>query len=120
MKNNQNGFVGVVLAVVGVFLLIALPLILNVLYVYGTQQDRTFTINKSERITNSDGQGSKYLVFTESGVYQNKDSILRLKFNSSDVYNQLKEGKTYECDTFGWRIPFFSTYPNIVSCEEKQ
>lgn len=115
VKNNQQGFVGAVLAVVGVLLLFLLPL----MYVYGTQQDRTVTVNKSERIVESDGS-ARYLVFAKEEVFQNKDSFLRLKFNSSDVYNQLENGKSYTCDTYGWRIPFFSVYPNIVSCNENK
>lgn len=56
----------------------------------------------------------------QDGVYENTDSLLRMKFNSADVYGQLQNGKTYTCDTYGWRVPFFSIYPNIVKCEEKR
>lgn len=96
-------------------ILISGLVLLTPLYVYGTQQDTTITINKSERI--QEGNSSKYLIYTQEGVYENTDSFLRLKFNSSDVYNQLEAKKTYNCDTYGWRIPLFSVYPNIVSCK---
>lgn len=119
MNKRQEGFIGAVVAVFAVVLLILVPLFLNIFYVYGTQQDRTITVNKTERVNSTDNSSSKYLVYTEQGVFENTDSLLRLKFNSSDVYNEVKEGKTYVCDTYGWRIPFFSQYPNIVSCEEK-
>lgn len=117
-NKRQSGFIGAVLAVFAVFLLLVGPFIFNLFYVYGTQQDRTITVNKTERIVNQDS--SKYLVYAEEGVFENTDSLLRWKFNSADVYNDILENQKYNCDTYGWRIPFFSTYPNIVSCERVQ
>lgn len=65
----------------------------------------------------------KYLVFTklEDGsvrVFQNTDSPLEWKFNSSDIQGELEVGKTYALRTYGWRIPFFSKYENLVSVTE--
>jgi len=89
------------------------------LYVYATQQNRKITVKKVERIITPYGEKSKYLIYAEDGVYENTDNILRMKFNSADVYGQLQNGKTYMCDTYGWRVPLLSIYPNIVKCEEK-
>ena len=57
-----------------------------------------------------------YLVYTDREVFANKDQILVGKFNSSDVQNQVLQAKdqTCELDVYGWRIPFFSVYRNIV------
>lgn len=89
----------------------------NALYVYGTGDQVTFTVTDKERIVESAGETttSKYLVFTDSETFENTDSLLRLKFNSSDVQGQLQEGKTYEAEVYGWRIPFLSSYRNIVN-----
>lgn len=77
-----------------------------------------FTINKSERVCDG-GKGScKYLVYTDSGVFEDTDSIINHKYNSSDLYNQLKNNHTYDCDVTGFRIPFWSEYQNIISCTE--
>ncbi len=82
---------------------------------YGTQRTVDFTVNHKERTGGEDG---KYLVFTdEEGVFENKDAFLYLKFDSSDVYNQLQEGGEYRCEVYGWRFGLFSWYPNIKSCE---
>ena len=103
-----------------VWIVVAIVIVLPpFLYVYATQQDRKITIKKTERIITSYGEKSKYLIYAEDGVYENTDNILRMKFNSSDVYGQLQNGKTYMCDTYGWRVPLLSIYPNIVKCEEK-
>jgi hypothetical protein len=81
-----------------------------------TRQTETFTVNKSERVQYD--KSSKYLIFTDTGVYENTDSLFNLKFNSSDLYNQIKAGKTYTCQTWGWRVEIFSSYRNILSCTE--
>lgn len=101
--------------VAAVVLLIAGGFALTLYSTYGTQRTVEFTVNHKER---TGGDNGKYLVFTdEEGVFENKDSVLFLKFDSSDVFNQLKEGGEYSCDVYGWRFGLFSWYPNIKSCE---
>lgn len=74
------------------------------------------TVVKSERI--QDGKQSYYLVFGENEVYQNEDSWLNGKFNSSDVYRDIEPGKKYRFEVIGWRWPLMSWYRNIVKFEE--
>lgn len=79
----------------------------------------TATIDNKENVVHGSGDGveSKYLIFTDKEVLQNIDSLLFLKFNSSDFYNQIKIGKTYRFKVVGWRIPFFSMYRNVIKIE---
>lgn len=123
MKNtklsiNLSTIIDRILTVMFIPAVIAI-LSLPFLYVYATQQNRKITVKKVERIITPYGEKSKYLIYAEDGVYENTDNILRMKFNSADVYGQLQNGKTYMCDTYGWRVPLLSIYPNIVKCEEK-
>ena len=123
MKNtklsiNLSTLIDRILTVMFIPAVIAI-LSLPFLYVYATQQNRKITVKKVERIITPYGEKSKYLIYAEDGVYENTDNILRMKFNSADVYGQLQNGKTYMCDTYGWRVPLLSIYPNIVKCEEK-
>jgi hypothetical protein len=65
----------------------------------------------------------KYLIFTklsngEVRVFENTDSLIEGKFNSSDVYGSIEKGKTYKFETYGWRLPFFSAYENIIGAKE--
>jgi Protein of unknown function (DUF1523) len=65
----------------------------------------------------------KYLVFTklEDGsvrVFENTDSPVELKFNSSDVYAKIEVGKKYDIATYGFRLQFFSMYENILDVKE--
>lgn len=114
---NQKGYIGVIVAALIAVFIIGL-IFFNFYYVKGTERKETFTVNKLERVQS--GDVSKYLVFTDTGVYENTDSLLNGKFNSSDLYNQLEEDSKYTCTVYGWRIGFFSQYPNLVSCDEVQ
>ena len=73
-------------------------------------------VTEKERITTGRGKtiDSKFLVYTEGGVFENTDSWLYFKFNSSNVQNELKVGESYMVRVAGWRIPLFSWYKNII------
>lgn len=83
---------------------------------YTTQDTITTKVNEKERVNRS--RSSKYLIFTEAEVLENTDNVFIWKFNSSDVYGDIKTNKTYKFTVYGWRIPFLSMYRNIVRCEE--
>lgn len=72
---------------------------------------------KSKESINKD-KGHTYLIFTDKGVFENDDCLFRGKFNSSDVYASIEEGKTYKFTVIGWRVPFLSTYKNIIKVKE--
>ncbi|MBT5023282.1 DUF1523 family protein [Candidatus Woesearchaeota archaeon] len=89
------------------------------------RSDYKVKIVGTERV--KDGDEEKYVVFTsdiESGVersFENTDSLLELKYSSSDLQAKLssaeKEGQVCDIKTYGFRIPFFSSYKNIVSAD---
>jgi hypothetical protein len=86
-------------------------------------QQKTVTFNVRDKITKThcDGNNScntDYLIFTDKGVYKDTDSFWFFKFNSSDVYGELQRGHYYTCKTYGFRVRFTSSYPNILSCKE--
>lgn len=81
----------------------------------------TVTVTDKDRIVN--GGSSKYLVYTEDMhgntiVFENVDSNIRFKYNSSDIQGQLKIGHTYRLTVVGYRIPFLSMYENIIKIQE--
>ena len=53
-------------------------------------------------------------------VFHNGDSLVKWKFNSSDMQAELKEGSTYDAVVTGWRIPFLSWYRKVISVNEVQ
>jgi len=80
----------------------------------------TITVNEKDRITTGQGETltGKFLIYTENEVFENTDSWSYFKFNSTDVQNDLKVDSTYTVKVAGWRIPFMSSYRNIVSIDE--
>jgi len=85
-------------------------------------------VTDKERIVGSGGDSSKYLVFGklqngQTRVFENTDSTLECffggcKWNSSDYQGKIEVGKTYNIDTYGWRLGFLSWYENIVGVDE--
>ncbi len=105
----------------------------NLPYQWLTQRTYDNVLIKDKQITTETDRetgkvASTYLIFTDRGVYRNDDAGWFAKFDSSDFYGNLDVGKTYRIKVYGWRIPIFSMYPNIVrmkdmaqvNAEEKQ
>lgn len=63
--------------------------------------------------------GSSYELYTSIGVLTNQDSMLHLKRNSGDLQNELRPGRTYICDTQGFRFLYLDLMQNVISCVEK-
>lgn len=85
---------------------------------YLQESNITITVKDKERIVDQDGQGSRYLIWSDNETFENVDSLIKGKFNSSDLYGRLEEDKTYDCKVYGWRNGFFSWYRNLVECKE--
>jgi hypothetical protein len=83
----------------------------------------TYEVTVTEKQVKRSDDSDKYLIFTQLSdgnvrVFENTDSLIEGKFNSSDVYAKLKENKKYQIKTYGWRIPYLSSYENIINVEE--
>ncbi len=91
---------------ISAFFFIALPLVVYPISQHATQADVTFTVEKAERVFEADS--SRYLIFTKAETFEDTDSIVFLKFNSSDLYGRIDQGKTYRAKVAGLRIPFLS------------
>lgn len=122
MRTRKSSRTTVVIIMVVV--LLALSVIASV---FTSFNDHTYTatVTDKERIVkNDDGKvDSYYLIFCkddEENYYEfkNEDNFLRLKFNSSSVYNQLEVGETYQFTVVGFRIGLFSWYENIIKFEK--
>ena len=65
-------------------------------------------------------RGNTYFVVLEDGkdesiVYENEDAWFFMKWNSGDILRDLAVGSRYHFTIYGWRVPFLSWFPNIVS-----
>ena len=78
---------------------------------------RTFEGTLEDRIVD---QGNTFLVLKnisngKTEVFENEDSLLFWKFNSTDFVKDIKPGIIYRFKVNGLRIPIFSMYRNILS-----
>ena len=82
----------------------------------------TCTVEDKDRTSTTDADGntkSDARVYTEEcGVLHVEDSLLSWTWSSADTYAKMKVGETYRVTTRGFRIPFFSMFPNVVEVEE--
>lgn len=67
--------------------------------------------------TSSGSQTCRYLIFTDKGTFEITDIPFQ-RTNSSDVYGQIRENRTYNFQVMGWRNEWSSTYQNILSYTE--
>jgi len=106
----------VIVIIILVIVLVVGAIISSPIIAYSTDVYVEDIVKEKERITKRDS--SKYLIFGETETYENTDSLWYWKWNSSDIYGDLEEGKTYRLRVYGWRIPFMSWYRNIIEIEE--
>lgn len=102
---------------------LALMIFTNLPYQWLTQRTLDTVLIKDKQVsTESDKRTgevkSTYLIYTDHGVFRNDDAFWFMKFNSSDFYGALDAGKYYRLKIYGWRIPIFTMYPNIVRMKE--
>lgn len=114
MKNKNSGGTIVFLWVFA--LILTIGLMTKGISRFNTEQVVATVSEKGERCASRDS--CKYLIYTDKGVYQNTDALLYWKWDSADVYNNLKVGSTYSFKVAGFRVPFLSWYPNVVEYKE--
>lgn len=69
------------------------------------------------QMTKVDG---RFMIATEYRPLVNEDAWYRFKFDSGTVQNEAirLKGKNVRMRKYGWRIPLFSMYENVVKIEE--
>jgi hypothetical protein len=90
--------------------------ILLILYSYFVA-DTVQTRITDAQMTKIDGE---YMIATEYRPFVNYDAWYRFKFDSGNIQNEAVrlKGKTVKVKKYGWRIPLFSEYENVVKIEE--
>lgn len=78
-----------------------------------TTGEETITIkDKWEKYSGGD---AKYLLSTTNGqVFQITDTVVKWRFDSSNLYARIDVGDTCKIQTQGWRFPLLSDYKNIL------
>jgi len=90
--------------------------ILTIVYSYFIP-DTVMTRITDAQMTKVDG---KFMIATEDRPFVNEDARYRFKFNSGTIQNDAirLRGKVVRIRKYGWRMPLFSRYENVVKIEE--
>lgn len=108
---NKKGLIGILLIIVIVVLLITYP----VAYAFTSGEE---TIIVKDKWVKYHGNDAKYLVSSEDGqVFEISDSIVRWRFDSSNLYADIDVGNSYDIKIQGWRFSLLSDYKNILEVE---
>lgn len=100
----------------GVFAVIAAALL--AVAITPPTRDLTLHVVDKERACSGD-HDCRYLIHAREGTFENTNSLLAGKLDSSGIYEQIKEGCAYTAHVRGWRNHTLSTYENIISVKEK-
>lgn len=108
------------LGLILVGLLIAGAMVFGIVNVTHTSRHSGCEVSGKDRTSGSNGHSDMRVYTSNCGVFQVKDSFLSWTWHSSDTYASIQIGHVYDFTTRGYRIPFFSKFPNIVHAEEVQ
>jgi hypothetical protein len=121
-RENVGG-VGVIIAIVGFILILAMPVGFFYHYEVPSMQEKVITVDDWQPtfgkywgdISSAD---DLMLKTTDGELFGNKESLFFQKFNTRDILDELKPNGTYKIKYYGWREGFNNGVPNILSVEE--
>ena len=105
-----------------IYLILFVIFIFFVLFMY-YNSEKEYTVKITETVVKNYNSDSKYLIFAEDSkqnmnVFEIEDTILYFRWNSSNLYGQLKVGQKYNIKVAGYRVEFLNLYQNIISAEK--
>ena len=111
--------------IIGIFIAFAIVSVVGgiIISIATNYNEQTYVATVTDKDVKNYDKSSKYFVFTkteegETRVFSVEDSLLRFRWNSSDVYGEIEVGKTYRFTVVGFRIEILSMYENIIDFEE--
>lgn len=89
-----------------------------------TEETGTITkLHEQQKISGGEKSVStkmRYLIITKDATYISTSSLLNGKFDNSDLFFHLEEGKTYKFKLSGYGKSFFTDYKNVLEAVEVQ
>lgn len=58
------------------------------------------------------------LITTDGEAFENTEAFWFQKFDTRDIFYQLRENGTYKIKYYGWREGFTGSFPNVLSVEQ--
>jgi len=88
---------------------------LPIAYNFGTAGTTTITVEETFMMKGSNEPDTMLIRTTDGDLFMVDDSLLRWEFRSADLWSDMSAGETWEVEHFGWRLGFFSWFPQIYS-----
>ena len=111
--------------VIDIFVIIAIVAVTGgaIFTIAANYNEQTYVATVTDKEVKNYKNSSKYLVFTktedgETKVFSVEDSLIRFRWNSSDIYGDIEAGNTYRFTTIGFRFEILSIYENIIDFKE--
>jgi hypothetical protein len=95
---------------------VGLPVGLSDVYSYKTPFKKEITIAK--KFTKVDILNRFCVADTNHNIYQVNQSLWYRKWYSTETWEKIEEGQTYQVEGYGIRQGFFDMYPNITSADQ--
>jgi len=106
----------VVISIVFILIGMLFPLTTSFLFPFMNNQTHEINVERVESVSSSSQH--RYLIYTDGEVFEDRDFLVKGKFDSSDSYNKLKDLGKFKVKTCGYRLPFFSLYRCILEVEK--
>jgi hypothetical protein len=90
--------------------------VINMLYAYATRFEKIIKIKETNVFRGKYGVNT--IADIDGNIYSVENSWFYLFFNSTELYTQFDAGNTYNITGYGYRIPVFNVYPNIIRAEK--
>jgi hypothetical protein len=90
----------------------------QVVYNFGTTKTKTITVEETFMLKGHNEPDQMIVRSTNGDLYTVDDSLLRWEFRSTDLWSAMEPGETWEVSHFGFRIGFFSSFPQIFEGRE--
>jgi hypothetical protein len=90
-------------------------------YSYGTKFNKKITVDeKFERVYGNKEMTRQIFSVSDmdNNVYKVSKSLWYWKWYSTETWNGMKKGETYNIKGYGLRCGFLNLYPNIISAEK--
>ena len=116
MKTHFETTVGVICAI-GFIVIVPFVIYSHSKQYKDSVEHVTATVTGLERyrIKNGEDYDEKWIILTDKEVFENTDSHMFSKYNSSDVQASLKIEKKYRFKVAGWRNEYLSHYRNVIA-----
>ncbi|MBC8408850.1 MAG: hypothetical protein H8E12_09050 [Rhodobacteraceae bacterium] len=87
-------------------------------YNFGPTKTKIITVEETFMMRGHNEPDQMLVRSTSGDLYSVDDSLIRWEFKSADLWSEMSSGETWEVSHFGWRIGFFSSFPQIFEGRE--